>query len=948
MNKLKDIYSYQLLIFVIFISALFLYLYKLENSVKNYNIYKNHINDMSIINIEFNNYLERNDKFTNFDLIVSQRDSFDLSLERLLKSNIQNEFDEKLLASIKEIKSLFDKKIELIERFKSRQASSLNSVHYVYDSNQFFTDKEIVSKDIRLFINSTLFMIMQNFISLDEKENEILKNLNYIRAYNEEKKLKKLDLLYIHSKKILDNIEYLNKIKKNSKSLRLGKRLNHLDNELIKKYNKKLFHQLIIASFFFFSILIVIYLIYREHKKTIKIKNELSAFKFAVENSDNSVVLTDPNRNILYVNDIFEKNTGFEKNEIKGQKPNLLSSGETPQSVYSELNRRLDSGQKWEGELVNRRKDGSLFYEKTSIVPIIVDGELINYLAIKLDITKYIEQNEKLKLSSTAFENIQEGILICDKYKKIIALNKALSSLTGYTKEELLGTKPNIFKSGYHDRIFYKKMWLEIREKGMWKGKVYDKKKDGEIIPFWLNITALKNKKGEITKYISVHTSLKEIIDTQKRADFLAFHDSLTGLPNRVKLEEDLSYSINLAHRNSSNLFVLFIDLDRFKIINDTLGHSVGDELLKTVSSRIKKNLRQSDIIARMGGDEFIVVLDSSRDKKSAGYVCEKILTVIKEPIVVDENSLNTSASIGVAMYPDDGEDYSTLIKNADTAMYHAKDLGKNNFQYYDEQLSLDIHEQLKIEQALKDVLKNNELFLNYQPQYDLEDRKVVAFEALVRWIHPELGFVPPDKFISIAEDTGHIIEIGKFVFDAACRDFVKFKEINKSLRYIAINISSIQFKDKNFVSDILTIINKYNLDASEVELEVTERYIMEFSKSNMETINRLKELGFRFSIDDFGTGYSSLSYMTKLPINVIKVDKAFVDGIPNDNNNVQISKAIIALAKSLEYTVIAEGIEYMEQEEFLKSLKCDIGQGYLFSKPLDFEGIMEFLKKKF
>ncbi len=702
-----------------------------------------------------------------------------------------------------------------------------------------------------------------------------------------------------------------------------------------------------IAVIFFISIFIIVFIIYKEYKKIQNIKSELSAFKYAVENSDNSIVLTDSEHNILYINDIFEKNTGFEKKEVVGKKPKVLSSGLTSDEVYADLNKKLEAGEKWEGEFINRRKDGSIFYEKASIVPILIENEPVKYLAIKLDITKYIKQKEELKLSDIAFNNIQEGILICDKDKYVITSNKAFESISGYTKEDLVGRKPNLFKSGHHNRVFYKQMRLSLKEKGFWKGKVYDKKKNGEVIPIWLNISSIKNENGEIVKYIAVHTSLKEIIETQEKADFLAYHDSLTKLPNRVKLEEDLEYSINIASRNNLNLFVLFIDLDRFKIINDTLGHGVGDTLLKVISKRIKNILRGSDLVARMGGDEFIVVLDSSRNKNSAGYVCQKILDVVQEPIVIDEDTLNTSASIGVSMYPDDGMDITTLIKNADTAMYHAKKLGKNNYQYYDKQLSIDVHEQLKIEQALKDVITNNELYLMYQPQYVLKDSKVVAFEALVRWDHPVLGVISPDKFIPIAEDTGTIIEIGKYIFDIACKDFVEFKKINNNLSYIAINISSVQFRDKNFVKDVVNIIEKYNLKSSEVELEVTERYIMEFSQNNMNTINKLKELGFRFSIDDFGTGYSSMSYLTKLPIDVIKVDKAFVDGTPYDNNNVQISKAIIALSKSLGYRVIAEGIETIEQEEYLRSLNCEMGQGYFFSKPLLFDDVIKLIEKK-
>ncbi len=946
MNKKKDIFNLLLFFFTSIIILLFYYLYNLANSTKNYNFYKSSISSLIAVNQSFNDFLIKKDKFNNLDLIVKDINSFEKILNSLLKSDLKKEFGNKIYNEVLDISSIYKKKVLLLERYKSRETANLNSILYIYELDQYFLKNKKIDDEVKLVIKTTLFMLMQKFINLNDNKIYILENLEFIKNANDKLSLESLNHLYVHSKKILENIDYLNTLSKDSLALKMNKKLEELNNILIEKYDKQLFHQFLISFFFFISIIFVLLMIYRENRKSSKIKNELFAFKYALENSDNSIVLTDKDRNILYVNDNFEKNTGFLKNEIKGLKPTILGSEKTPSETFDDLNKKLNAGKSWVGEFINKRKDGTLFYEKASIVPIFIDNEVQNYLAIKLDITKYIEQNESIKLSSIAFNNIQEGILICDSLKRIITANDAFESITGYKKSELIGNKPNIFKSNLQDKFFYKRLWNELNVKGRWKGRVYDKNKNGEVIPFWLNISVVKDKNNKILKYIAVHTSLKEIIDSEEKANFLAYHDSLTSLPNRIKLEEELEYSISFASRNNSNLFVLFIDLDRFKNINDTLGHSIGDKLLVVVANRIKKVLRDTDTIARMGGDEFIVVLDSSVTKTSAGYVCEKILNVIKETIKIENNSLNTSGSIGVAMYPDDGKDIVTLIKNADTAMYHAKKLGKDTYQYYDKQLSLAVHEQLLIEQALKDAVTKKELFLNYQAQYNLKSKEVVAFEALVRWVHPMLGFISPEKFISIAEDTGDIVDIGKFIFERACRDFVEFRKINKNLKYIAINISSIQFKDKNFVKDISNIINKFGLKAKEVELEITERYIMEFSTLNMQTINDLRELGFRFSIDDFGTGYSSLSYLTKLPIDVIKVDKSFIDRTPSDNNNVQISRAIIALSKSLGYKVIAEGIEYIEQEEFLETLDCKLGQGYLFSKPLNFIDAVEFLKR--
>jgi len=942
--KIKDSFIVQLFFFSVVVIGLFSYLFFLENSKSSYENYKNNLNKMVISNLFINNFLEKRDKFINFDTIVFQTNKFENSLKDILKKDVEEEFGEEFYLNIKKIKALFLKKTELVERFKSRQASLLNSLYYIYELNHLLP-KDIKSKKKKLFEEIT-FLIMQEFIKIEKNEKDITNLINKLEKQNRNHLTDKDQLFIVHSKKFIENLNFLEKLKVEIYDLNLLAYIQKSQLNLEKIYNGKLKYQFFIAFSFFILIIIILYLMYKQHIKAKKVKSELAAFKYAVENSDNSIVLTDAKKNILYVNDNFEKITGYQKDDVFGQTPEVLGSGDTPQEVYDDLNTKLDNGDKWEGEFVNKKKDGTLFYEKASIVPIKIDGKITNYLAIKLDITEYIEQSEELKLSAAIFENIKEGILICGADKKILTVNRSFESILGYSKSELIGEKPSLFKSGFHDFIFYKKMWQDIKDKGSWKGKVYDKKKSGEMIPIWLNISAIKNNNGEISRYIAVHTSLQEIIKSQKKAEFLAYHDSLTSLPNRLKLESDLEYTINIATRNELEIFVLFIDLDRFKIINDTLGHGIGDELLKIVGNRIKSVLRETDILARMGGDEFIVVLDTSRNKKGAGFVCEKILNIIKEPIIIEGNNLNTTASIGIAVFPEDGRDITSLIKNADTAMYYAKKLGKNNYQFYDEKLSLDVHAQLKIEQALKSAISNNEFYLNYQPQYNLVTQEVSSFEALVRWQSKDLGYVRPDKFIPIAEDNGMIYEIGKFVFEQACIDFVEFKKVNKNLKYIAINISSVQFKDKNFVNDIFYIVCRYNLKPSEIELEVTERYVMEYSQSNLNTMDELRDLGFRFSIDDFGTGYSSMGYLTKFPIDIIKVDKSFIDGTPDDNNNVQIVKAIVVLSKSLGFSVVAEGIEYKEQEKFLQYINCNLGQGYLFSKPLSFKDTLTILEK--
>lgn len=826
-----------------------------------------------------------------------------------------------------------------------------NLIHIEKEFNYLFSEKnkainiEKIEKQLLSF-NEILTLLNNNNLKKDFG-NKLLSKLNLINAEYE----KRLKLIKDYKSSIVsssaEQLNFKNNLLEQSQEISLEDSTISASILLDKKHNDYLQELVVISFLFFISAISIIIVFIRISFKNIKINNELLAFKYAVEHSDNSIVLTDENKNIVYLNENVETNSGYLKNELLGENPRILASGLTVDTTYAQMNKRLNQGLKWDGEFINKRKDGTLYYEKVSIVPIFINGKIQNYLAIKLDITKYIKQRDQLKESLILFENTEEGILITDEKQNIISVNKAFEKISGYKKKELIGKKPSLFKSNKHDIIFYKRMWASIEENGHWKGKVYDKIKDGSIIPTWLNITAVKDKNGKIIKYISIHTDLQEIIDTQEKADYLAYHDSLTNLPNRIKLEDHLSHVISVANRDNLSMSILFIDLDRFKIINDTLGHQIGDRLLQNVAKNIKSVLRDTDMVARMGGDEFIVVLETARNKKEAAYVCEKILNILKEPIKIKEHILNTSGSIGVAMFPDNGTNMTTLIKNADTAMYHAKSLGKNNYQYYNEELSINIHNQLKIEQALKHSVSNNELYLNYQPQYELKTKKIISLEALVRWNSKIIGFVPPNEFIPAAEDSGMIIEIGDFVFEQASIDFKKFKKIHNELQYIAINISTIQFKDKNFINKIKEIIKRVDIKPSQIELEITERYIMEFNESNITILEDLRALGFRMSIDDFGTGYSSMNYLTKLPIDIIKVDKSFVNGIPNDNNNMQISKAIIALSKSLGYKTVAEGIETKEQEETLISLDCNIGQGYLFSKPLNYEDAVEFLKER-
>ncbi len=703
---------------------------------------------------------------------------------------------------------------------------------------------------------------------------------------------------------------------------------------------------MITFSFFLLAFLILIILVFK-YQQLRKTTRELLAFRYAIENSDNVVVLTDKDRKIEYVNDAFEAHTGYTKHEVLGKNPGILKSDLLSDDFYKNMNETLDRGERWQGELINRRKDGTLLYEKTSIVPIVVDGELIQYLAIKLDITDYIEQQQKLQQSAAVYETIGDGIMITDSEKKILSINPSFIQMFGYDEEELIGQEPTIITSTKQDRIFYRRMWYSLMTKDRWKGKMHNKAKSGKRLPTWLTITVVRDKVGAIANFIAIYANLEEIIEMEEKADYLAYHDSLTQLPNRAHFERQIVDIFDLAKMSKEKVAILFVDLDRFKVINDTLGHHVGDGMLVELAERIKKVLGKNDLLARIGGDEFVVILNPVKEKKDAGVMAAKILSVIREPINVQDYHLNTTASIGIAFYPEDGEDRSTIVKHADSAMYHAKDKGKDNYQFYTKQLSLDVQARLNLEQELLHAMEREELFLYYQPQYYLKSGKISGAEALLRWENLNLGRVSPDKFISIAEETGIIVDIGYFVFEEACKEYMHWKEQGLDIDSISVNISSVQFREDDLFEKLKEIIIKVGIPPYSIEIEITESFIMEYSTTNLTILEDLRNIGCKISIDDFGTGYSSMSYMKSLALDTIKIDKSFVADLPHNTHDIEVSKAIIALSKSLGYHVIAEGIETPEQEKFLLEYHCDIGQGYYFAKPMDSSAFVAFVKEK-
>ena len=542
---------------------------------------------------------------------------------------------------------------------------------------------------------------------------------------------------------------------------------------------------------------------------------------------------------------------------------------------------------------------------------------------------------KRLHQAKIAFDSASEGILITNEKLRIVAINKGFTEITGYLESEVLGSSPKILQSGTHDDRFYKKMWRILKKEGRWHGEVLNKRKTGETYYEWLTITAVKDELGKVVNYVGVFADITDIKRSQNRLHELVNHDPLTGLPNRRLLNELLEHSIKRAERDNHKIALLFIDLDRFKAVNDSLGHQVGDKLLLEASRRISLSMRDSDVVARLGGDEFVVMMDMISNPSDAALVAKKIIHALQIEFNIEENEIYISASVGISIFPKDCEDVEGLIKAADIAMYQVKNKGKNNHCFYSDELSKNAVERFTLEGQLRHALERNQFEVYYQPQVSLLTGEIIGAEALIRWHHPKLGLVSPAKFIPLAEETGLIIQIGEWVLREAAQQAVIWHKEGHAIQWISVNISGVQIMRSNFADTVYGILMETDCNPHMLELEITESTVMHNTEYVIDTFNRIKQLGLMLAIDDFGTGYSSLSNLKRLPLDKIKIDQSFVRDLPENLDDAAIANAIYAMARSLGFNVIAEGVETHAQAKFLKLMGCEEAQGYLYSKPV-------------
>ncbi len=551
---------------------------------------------------------------------------------------------------------------------------------------------------------------------------------------------------------------------------------------------------------------------------------------------------------------------------------------------------------------------------------------------------------QRLLTAAIAFEHMREAVLVADAQRRIVQVNQAFERITGYSADEAIGQTPRLLKSGRQSADFYRSFYRALDERGEWRGEIWNRRKNGDVYPQWLSVTAFHDKDGKLSGYVSVFADITDLKDSERRLWELAHHDPLSDLPNRLLLNARLEHAIQRAHRTSGRLGLLFIDLDRFKNINDSMGHQTGDELLRDVSRRLRAAVHEDDTVARLGGDEFVILLEDIPDANSARRIADRIIERLSEPVNAGDKSLVVTASIGISLYPEDGQDPETLLKHADAAMYQAKTLGRNRLAYYAPDLTREIEQRLELEHDLRQGLARNEFSVHYQPQFASADGRLVAVEALVRWQHPKRGMVPPNLFIPVAEETGLIGELGCWVTETACTQAMTWRErVHPDFR-LAVNLSPYQLRGQ-CTETLMGIFERTGFPAANFEFEVTESLLVEQGGYALQQLNEMRErLGMNVAMDDFGTGHSSLAQLKLLPIDKLKIDRSFVSELTEDANDAAIVKAIILMAHTLGLQVVAEGVETREQHRFLCGNGCDHLQGFLYARPLPADEISQLM----
>lgn len=688
-------------------------------------------------------------------------------------------------------------------------------------------------------------------------------------------------------------------------------------------------------------------------------------YRLLAENFSDIICTLDEELNTTYISPSCERLLGYSPDEMMAMESSLRRKSAAVRELHKTLKKDVNKASAErrypqlqsldylrllelemthkEGYPVNLEVQCSLMWDEA--------GGLQGLLLVCRDITARAEVEADRRLAAKVFENSLEGIFITDAEGKITQVNRAFIELTGYSEEQVLGERPSILAVDSRQVSFQNVIKPILDSAGFWQGELWSRRKNGSEFPSAVGITSVLGKGGEFLGYITSFRDITERKSTEERIRKLAYFDPLTGLPNRSLFLDRLNQELQRALRNNSYVVLLFLDLDRFKSVNDSMGHAAGDALLGKIAERLSACVRGNDSIARMGGDEFTLILSDLKERPkavaAAVSVARKIMEVLADPIILHGREVFLSASIGVAIYPEDGDDTATLLKHADVAMYHAKQAGKNNYQFYVEAMNAKALEKLELQNGLYRAAVNHDFRVMYQPITDLATGKVIAVESLLRWNHPARGTIGPTEFVPVAEESGLIVRIGQWVLQEACQQMAVWVSQGYTLEWIAVNISARQFAEGNLVRNVVSALEESALPAHFLELELTESILMNDVSYTLEVLNELKGMDVELAIDDFGTGYSSLNYLKQFPIDRLKIDRSFIQNLPDDVEDQRITQAIVAIAHSFNLSVIAEGVEKPEQAEFLTQQGCESAQGYYFGRPMTAEDLGNLLQSQ-
>ncbi len=663
------------------------------------------------------------------------------------------------------------------------------------------------------------------------------------------------------------------------------------------------------------------------------------------ENIDQSVIYLDTNGIVMSVNQAAEQLLSLPRDKIIGRKfvDSCFNVIKEDGSVFPEDEQpsmqALRMGKPVENVVMGLFNAERQSYTWVTVhsVPEFRTGEHQPHQVLMTlsDITRQKQSEGKLNMASVIFNNIGEGIFITDKDKKIISINQGFTTITGFTQEDVYGKSAHFLYAKKNKQTIYDELNNGTKTVNNWQGEVWRRHKMNLDFPSWTTVSKIQNSSDNVAHYVHVFIDITHFKKTQDHLGFLAYHDPLTKLPNRLLLKDRIDHSLQNARREDLQAAVLFLDLDRFKNINDSYGHAVGDGLLKEAAKRIKNLVRKEDTVSRYAGDEFVVFMENIPDAKNPAKLAQKLINTFNAPVYIKGYRLKISISVGISLFPQNGKDTDTLIKNADTAMYRAKKEGRNNFQYYSLELTTEASKKMSTESALRQSLERHELVLYYQPQVCLKTGKLVGVESLVRWMHPTQGMMPPKQFIPLAEESGFIVALGEWVLQNTCIQMRRWLDEGLNVNKIAVNVSAVQFLRSDFVATVERILHSTGLTPSYLQLELTGDSFMDNSEQTIKALSRLASAGIDLTIDDFGVGCFSFNNLKRIPVKKLKINSSFIVDVLNNTDNEDITRAVIALGHGLHLQVIAMGIESKAQQNFLMDLGCDQGQGYLYSSPV-------------